>query len=159
LRIRLVAPDAREVEQLVSRDGVFGFRNSVENRKTCCEVRKVRPLNRELKGAQGWIAGIRREHSDERASVKLAAWDEAQGLIKINPVADWLTPELTAYITANNIPVNPLHARGFVSIGCAPCTRAVQPGEDPRAGRWWWENEEKKECGLHLNPRREGKAA
>jgi phosphoadenosine phosphosulfate reductase len=159
LRIRLVAPDAYEVEQLVSRDGVFGFRNSVENRKTCCEVRKVRPLNRELKGAQGWIAGIRREHSDERASVKLAAWDEAHGLIKINPVADWLTPELTAYIIANDIPVNLLHARGFVSIGCAPCTRAVQPGEDPRAGRWWWENEEKKECGLHLNPRREGKAA
>jgi phosphoadenosine phosphosulfate reductase len=159
LRIRLVAPDANEVQQLVANDGVFGFRNSVENRKTCCEVRKVRPLNRELKGAQGWIAGIRREHSDERASVPLAAWDEAHGLIKINPVADWSTQELTAYITANNIPVNPLHARGFISIGCAPCTRAVQPGENPRAGRWWWENEEKKECGLHLNPLREGKAA
>ncbi len=159
LRIRLVAPDAQEVEQLVSRDGVFGFRNSVENRKTCCEVRKVRPLNRELEGAQGWVAGIRREHSEDRASVKLAAWDEAHGLIKVNPVADWSTQELTAYVTANNIPVNPLHARGFISIGCAPCTRAVQPGENPRAGRWWWENEEKKECGLHLNPLREGKAA
>jgi phosphoadenosine phosphosulfate reductase len=159
LRIRLVAPDAQEVEQLVSRDGVFGFRNSVENRKTCCEVRKVRPLNRELEGAQGWVAGIRREHSEDRASVKLAAWDEAHGLIKVNPVADWSTQELTAYVTANNIPVNPLHARGFISIGCAPCTRAVQPGENPRAGRWWWENEEKKECGLHLNPNREGRAA
>ena len=159
VRIRLVAPEASEVEQLVARDGVFGFRHAVEDRKACCEIRKVRPLNRELKGAQGWISGLRREHSDERADVKLAAWDEADALIKVNPVADWSTQDLTAYIAANNVPVNPLHARGFVSIGCAPCTRAIQPGEHPRAGRWWWENEEKKECGLHMNPNRGGKAA
>jgi phosphoadenosine phosphosulfate reductase len=159
IRIRLVAPDASEVEELVARDGVFGFRHAVENRKACCEIRKVRPLNRELKGAQGWIAGIRREHSADRAHVLLAAWDEAHGLVKVNPVADWTSHELTAYIAANNIPVNPLHARGFVSIGCAPCTRAVQPGEDPRAGRWWWEHEEKKECGIHMNPNRKEKAA
>ena len=156
---RLVAPEASEVEQLVARDGVFGFRQAIENRKACCEIRKVRPLNRELKGAQGWIAGIRREHSADRAHVPLAAWDEAHALIKVNPVADWTSQELTAYIAANNIPVNPLHARGFVSIGCAPCTRAVQPGEDSRAGRWWWEHEEKKECGIHMNPNRKGKAA
>ena len=153
------APEAAQVEALVARDGVFGFRNSVENRKACCEVRKVRPLNRELEGAQGWITGIRREHSDERAEVRLAGVDEERGLIKVNPVADWSTQELTAYIAEHNVPVNPLHARGFISIGCQPCTRAVQPGEHPRAGRWWWEHEEKKECGLHLNPRREGKAA
>ena len=159
VRIRLVAPEASEVEQLVARDGVFGFRHAVENRIACCEVRKVRPLNRELNGAQGWISGLRREHSDERADVPLAAWDEARGLVKVNPVADWSTQDLTAYIAANNIPVNPLHARGFVSIGCAPCTRAVQPGEHPRAGRWWWENEAQKECGLHQNPNREGRAA
>jgi phosphoadenosine phosphosulfate reductase len=159
IRIRLVAPEASEVEALVSRDGVFGFKNSVENRKACCEVRKVRPLTRELKGAQGWITGIRREHSDERAAAPLAAWDEERALMKVNPVVDWSTQDLTAYIAANNIPVNPLHARGFISIGCAPCTRAVQPGENPRAGRWWWEHEEKKECGLHMNPNREGKAA
>jgi phosphoadenosine phosphosulfate reductase len=159
VRIRLVTPEASEVEQLVARDGVFGFRHSVENRKACCEIRKVRPLNRELKGAQGWISGLRREHSEERANVPLAAWDDARALVKVNPVADWTTADLTAYIAANNIPVNPLHARGFVSIGCAPCTRAVQPGENPRAGRWWWEHEEKKECGLHMNPNREGKAA
>jgi phosphoadenosine phosphosulfate reductase len=159
LRIRLVAPEAAEVEALVGRDGVFGFRNSVENRKACCEVRKVRPLNRELEGAQGWITGVRREHSDDRADVPLAEWDEARGLIKVNPIADWSNEELTAYIAANNIPVNPLHAHGFISIGCQPCTRAVQSGEHPRAGRWWWENEEKKECGLHMNPLREGKAA
>jgi phosphoadenosine phosphosulfate reductase len=159
VRIRLVTPDAHEVETLVARDGVLGFRHSVENRKACCEIRKVRPLNRELSGAQGWISGLRREHSDERANVPLAQWDEDRALIKVNPVADWTTADLTAYIAANNIPVNPLHARGFVSIGCAPCTRAVQPGEHPRAGRWWWEQEEKKECGLHLNPNRKGRAA
>jgi phosphoadenosine phosphosulfate reductase len=159
LRIRLVTPEASEVEALVARDGVFGFRQSVDNRKGCCEVRKVRPLNRELKGAQGWITGIRREHSEERADVALAAWDEERGLMKVNPIADWSTRALTAYIAENNVPVNPLHARGFISIGCQPCTRAVQPGEHPRAGRWWWEHEEKKECGLHMNPRREGKAA
>jgi phosphoadenosine phosphosulfate reductase len=159
VRIRLVTPDASEVERLVARDGVLGFRHSVDNRKACCEIRKVRPLNRELEGAQGWISGLRREHSKERASVPLAAWDEVRGLVKVNPVADWSTHDLTAYIAANNIPVNPLHARGFVSIGCAPCTRAVQPGEHPRAGRWWWEQEEKKECGLHMNPNRGGKAA
>ena len=159
LRIRLVTPEASEVEALVARDGVFGFRQSVDNRKACCEVRKVRPLNRELKGAQGWITGIRREHSEERADVALAAWDEERGLMKVNPIADWSTRALTAYIAENNVPVNSLHARGFISIGCQPCTRAVQPGEHPRAGRWWWEHEEKKECGLHMNPRREGKAA
>ncbi|MEZ5828709.1 MAG: phosphoadenylyl-sulfate reductase [Hyphomicrobiales bacterium] len=158
-RIRLVAPDAQEVEELVSRDGVFGFRNSVDNRKACCEVRKVRPLNRALKGAQGWLTGLRREHSDGRANVPLAAWDDARGLIKVNPVADWSTTQLMDYIAANNVPVNPLHARGFVSIGCAPCTRAIKAGEDPRAGRWWWENESGKECGLHVGPENKGKAA
>jgi phosphoadenosine phosphosulfate reductase len=159
LRIRLVTPEASEVEALVAHDGVFGFRHSVDNRKACCEVRKVRPLNCELKGAQGWITGIRREHSEVRSDVALATWDEERGLLKVNPIADWSTRELTAYIAENNVPVNPLHARGFISIGCQPCTRAVQPGEHPRAGRWWWEHEEKKECGLHMNPRREGKAA
>jgi len=159
IRIRLVVPDADEVEELVARDGVFGFRQSVENRKTCCEVRKVRPLNRALEGAQGWITGLRREHSGARAEVPLAEWDKDRGLTKLNPVADWSTEKLMDYIAANNIPVNPLHAQGFVSIGCAPCTRAVQPGENPRAGRWWWENEEKKECGLHVNENGKEKAA
>ena len=159
LRIRLVSPDAAEIEALVARDGVFGFRRSVENRLGCCEVRKVRPLNRELDGAAGWITGMRREHSDTRAEVPFATWDAERALTKINPVADWSAARLTEYIAAHNIPVNPLHSRGFISIGCAPCTRAVRPGEDPRAGRWWWENEDQKECGLHMNPHREGKAA
>jgi len=159
IRIRLVAPDAAEVEDLVARDGVFGFRQSIDNRKACCEVRKVRPLNRALQGAQGWITGLRREHSNARAEAPLAEWDQDRGLIKMNPVADWGTDTLMDYIAANNVPVNPLHARGFVSIGCAPCTRAVQPGESPRAGRWWWESEEKKECGLHVNENGKEKAA
>lgn len=150
IRIRLVVPDAREVEGLVSRDGVYGFRHSVESRKSCCEIRKVRPLNRALDGAQGWITGLRREQSQARADVPMAEWDTERGLIKINPLADWSDERLSAYVDANNIPVNPLHAQGFVSIGCAPCTRAIEPGEDPRAGRWWWETEDKKECGLHV---------
>ncbi len=159
IRIRLMAPVAEEVEELVARDGVYGFRNSIENRKACCEIRKVRPLNRALEGAQGWITGLRREHSDARADVPLAAWDAERGLIKINPVADWTTERLMTYLKANNVPVNPLHEKGFVSIGCAPCTRAIKPGEDPRAGRWWWETEDKKECGLHVSADQEGKAA
>ncbi len=150
IRIRLVSPDTREVEELVSRDGVYGFRHSVENRKSCCEIRKVRPLNRALQGAQAWITGLRREQSQARADVPLAEWDGDRGLIKINPLADWSDERLNAYIDAHDIPVNPLHAQGFVSIGCAPCTRAIEPGADPRAGRWWWETEDKKECGLHV---------
>ncbi|MHA1517976.1 MAG: phosphoadenylyl-sulfate reductase [Alphaproteobacteria bacterium] len=157
--IRLVAPDAEKVEELVRRDGVFGFRQSIENRVACCEIRKVRPLNRALEGAQGWITGLRREHSEARADLPLAAWDAEHGLIKINPVADWSTERLMTYLKANHVPVNPLHEKGFISIGCAPCTRAIQPGEDPRAGRWWWENEGNRECGLHVSADQEGKAA
>ncbi|MEM8643300.1 MAG: phosphoadenylyl-sulfate reductase [Pseudomonadota bacterium] len=149
-RIRLVSPEAREIEELVSRDGVYGFRQSIENRKSCCEIRKVRPLNRALQGAQAWITGLRRDQSDARADVPMADWDEERGLIKINPLADWSEERLNAYIDDNAVVVNPLHAQGFVSIGCAPCTRAIEPGEDPRAGRWWWEAEDKKECGLHV---------
>jgi phosphoadenosine phosphosulfate reductase len=150
--IRLVAPDAREVEELVARDGVFGFRQAVENRVACCNIRKVRPLNRALEGASGWMTGLRRSQSDERAHVPFAAWDAEHGLIKINPIADWSLEQLEAYVAANNVPLNALHAKGFPSIGCAPCTRAIRPGEDLRAGRWWWENLDGKECGLHNRP-------
>jgi phosphoadenosine phosphosulfate reductase len=154
LRIRVVAPDAENVEALVARDGVFGFRLSVEARKACCEVRKVRPLRRALKGAAAWITGLRRGQAAGRGAVHFAAWDAEHRLIKVNPLADWTLERLEAYIAANDIPVNPLHARGFPSIGCQPCTRALRPGEDIRAGRWWWELQDGKECGLHNNPRR-----
>jgi len=154
LRIRVVAPEAAEVEALVARDGVMGFRLAIEARKACCEVRKVRPLKRALAGAGSWITGLRRGQSAGRGSVPFAAWDPEHGLVKINPIADWPLDRLQAYIVANDVPVNPLHARGFPSIGCQPCTRAIRPGEDARAGRWWWESEDGKECGLHANPRR-----
>jgi phosphoadenosine phosphosulfate reductase len=153
-RIRIVAPEATEVEALVARDGVLGFRLSVEARKACCEVRKVRPLKRALAGAGSWITGLRRGQSAGRGTVPFAAWDPEHRLIKINPLADWPLDRLETYIAANNVPANPLHARGFPSIGCQPCTRAIRAGEDVRAGRWWWETEDGKECGLHANPRR-----
>jgi phosphoadenosine phosphosulfate reductase len=153
LKIRLVAPDATETEALVARDGVLGFRQSIEARKACCEVRKVRPLNKALKGAAGWITGLRRSQSGGRADTPFAAWDGEHNLIKLNPIADWTLEALEAYIAKHDVPVNALHARGFPSIGCQPCTRAVRPGEDIRAGRWWWENEDGKECGLHNRPK------
>ena len=159
LNIRVVAPDADELEALVARDGINGFRLAVENRKACCEVRKVRPLKRALAGAQGWITGLRRSQSTERTETPFAEWDQAHGLIKVNPITDWSLEQLEAYIAANNVPINPLHAKGFPSIGCQPCTRAIKAGEDLRAGRWWWENEEGKECGLHNRPHQKEAAA
>jgi len=159
VKIRVVAPNAREVEQLVARDGIYGFRLAVENRISCCDVRKVRPLRRALAGAAGWITGLRRTQSAERSVVPFAAWDAEHNLIKLNPIADWSLETLNAYLAANNVPVNPLHAQGFPSIGCQPCTRAIRPGEDIRAGRWWWENEEGKECGLHNRPKTQDAAA
>jgi phosphoadenosine phosphosulfate reductase len=154
LRIRVIAPDAEDVEALVQRDGVLGFRLSVEARKACCEVRKVRPLRRALEGAAAWVTGLRRGQAAGRGGVPFAAWDAEHSLVKVNPLADWTLERLEAYIAANDVPVNPLHARGFPSIGCQPCTRAIAPGEDIRAGRWWWELADGKECGLHGNPRR-----
>lgn len=153
LSIRLVAPDAAETEALVARDGVLGFRQSIEARKACCDIRKVRPLNRALVGAAGWITGLRRTQSGGRADTPFAAWDSEHALIKLNPIADWSLETLEAYIAKNDVPVNALHAKGFPSIGCQPCTRAIKPGEDIRSGRWWWENEDGKECGLHNRPK------
>lgn len=149
IKIRVMFPEAAEVEELVENDGVYGFRYSVEARKACCEIRKVRPLNRALKGAAGWVTGLRREQSQGRSHVPFASYDPVQKLIKLNPIADWSLEKLEDYVVANQIPVNALHAKGFPSIGCQPCTRAIKPGEDIRAGRWWWENENGKECGLH----------
>ncbi len=158
-RIRIVFPDATEVEALVARDGIMGFRQAIENRKACCNVRKVHPLNKALAGADGWITGLRRDQSAGRAHVPFAEWDANLSLIKLNPIADWSLEALEAYVEANAVPVNPLHARGFPSIGCQPCTRAIHPGEDIRAGRWWWENEDGKECGLHNRPKAQDAAA
>ena len=153
LKIRVIAPEAADVQALVARDGINGFRASVEARKACCEMRKVRPLRRALAGAGGWITGLRRGQSSGRGDVPFVEFDAAFGLLKFNPIADWSLEQLDAYISAHDIPVNALHAKGFPSIGCQPCTRAILPGEDIRAGRWWWENMDGKECGLHNRPK------
>jgi phosphoadenosine phosphosulfate reductase len=152
LRIRVLTPDSTAVEQLVASQGIDGFRGSIEARKSCCDVRKVQPLRRALAGANGWITGLRRDQSAGRQTVPFASFDHEFAVTKVNPLADWSSAQLDAYIAANDVPVNPLHAAGFPSIGCQPCTRAVQPGEDIRAGRWWWEAMAGRECGLHRRP-------
>lgn len=153
IKIRVVMPDAVETEALVARDGVHGFRTSVEARKACCHVRKVLPLKRALTGAGVWLTGLRRAQSNGRVDVPFVEADADLGLVKANLLADWPLDRLEAYVRVQDVPLNALHARGFPSIGCQPCTRAVRPGEDIRAGRWWWENEDGKECGLHNRPR------
>jgi phosphoadenosine phosphosulfate reductase len=148
-RIRALAPDHRGLEALVSRQGIDGFRASVEARLACCAVRKVEPLSRALAGAAGWITGLRAEQSADRALGDLAVLDPSYGVVKVSPLFDWTRDRVFDFVRAHRVPYNALHDRGFLSIGCAPCTRAVAPGEPERAGRWWWEQEDKKECGLH----------
>jgi phosphoadenosine phosphosulfate reductase len=151
-RIRVVMPDAEDVEDLVARDGLFGFRYAVEKRKACCHARKVLPLRRALSGAAGWVTGVRREQSETRDATPFASFDASFNLIKVNPIADWTLDRVEAYVAEHRVPLNALHAQGFPSIGCQPCTRAIGPGEPIRAGRWWWEDETRKECGLHNRP-------
>ncbi|KIC93950.1 phosphoadenosine phosphosulfate reductase [Flavihumibacter solisilvae] len=146
--IRVFFPDAARVEAMVAEKGANSFYESVENRKECCFIRKVEPLNRALKGAKVWVTGLRAEQSENRHNLPFAEWDEAHQLIKVNPLLDWTLEQMLAFIEEQNIPYNALHDKGFPSIGCAPCTRAIEPGEDIRAGRWWWEASQK-ECGLH----------
>lgn len=142
-------PDAAALEDMVSEKGPNSFYESVENRKQCCFIRKIVPLKRALKGNKCWVTGIRAEQSLNRTEMSNLEWDEENQLIKFHPVFYWSLDEVKAYIRKNNIVYNTLHDKGFPSIGCAPCTRAVQEGEDFRAGRWWWEDQSKKECGLH----------
>ncbi len=148
--IRVYFPAAEDVETLVSAQGINGFYESVDARKACCRVRKVLPLKRALAGRRAWITGLRRDQSPTRAELQAESWDADHGIAKWSPLADWSEAEVWAYLRAHKVPYNALHDQGFLSIGCAPCTRAVQPGEDARAGRWWWEHPETKECGLHV---------
>jgi phosphoadenosine phosphosulfate reductase len=150
IEIEVLCPDREELERMVGRNGTNLFRDSVENRKLCCHVRKVQPLRRKLAQLDAWICGLRREQAPTRGGVQRVQWDEANGLIKLNPLADWTTEQVWSYIRAHDVPYNRLHDQGYPSIGCAPCTRAVEPGQDLRAGRWWWELPEQKECGLHV---------
>ena len=142
-------PNNELLEQMVNAKGPSSFYESVENRKECCGIRKVEPLNRALTGNKLWVTGIRAEQSANRQFMHDLEWDEPHNLIKFHPIFDWTLDQVKEYIRIHNVPYNTLHDRGFPSIGCAPCTRAVQPGEDFRAGRWWWEDQSKKECGLH----------
>lgn len=149
VNIDVYFPQADAVQQLVKDIGVNGFYESVANRQSCCNIRKVEPLNRALKGASVWITGLRAAQTDHRKNIPVVEWLDDKEIYKINPMLHWSFDDVLHYIEKNNVPYNPLHNKGFVSIGCAPCTRAIQKGEDPRAGRWWWEASHK-ECGLHL---------
>ncbi|MDP9498397.1 MAG: phosphoadenylyl-sulfate reductase [Thermoproteota archaeon] len=153
IEIEVYFPEQRETEEMVKIKGMNLMYESVENRKLCCEIRKVHPLNRALSKLDGWITGLRREQAITRANIYKLEIDSSHGNIaKINPLADWTNEMIWDYIHKNNVPYNKLHDSGYPSIGCEPCTRAVHRGEDPRAGRWWWENATQKECGLHWDP-------
>ena len=146
--VHVYFPDASDVEEFVASKGINSFYESVDNRKECCHIRKVKPLNRALKDAKVWITGLRAEQSGNRQNMPMIEWAEDKQLYKFNPLINWSYDEMIDYITKYNVPYNRLHDKGFISIGCAPCTRAIEPGEDARAGRWWWETSQK-ECGLH----------
>ena len=154
IAVETVAPDSGEVEAMVTRHGPNLFYREVALRNLCCQIRKVRPLERALSGLSAWVTGLRRDQNDSRVDVRKV--EEINGKFKLNPLADWTSAQVSDYIRQNDVPVHPLYATGYTSIGCAPCTRAVQPGEDARAGRWWWEQDAAKECGIHFSP--EGKA-
>jgi len=150
INLQVYFPDQAAVETLVREKGFFSFRDSIDNRKECCRIRKVEPLGRALSGLDAWVTGLRREQSVTRTDIAKAGEDaDRPPMIKFNPLADWTEEQVNVYLKDNQVPVNALHARNYPSIGCAPCTRAITEGEDVRAGRWWWENPEHKECGLH----------
>jgi phosphoadenosine phosphosulfate reductase len=158
IQIIVYFPEQNEVEQMVRIKGMNLMYESVENRKLCCEIRKVHPLNRALDNLDGWITGLRREQTTMRSDVKKIEIDYSHGnIVKVNPLADWTHEMVWDYIHKNNVPYNKLHDIGYPSIGCEPCTRAVNPKEDPRSGRWWWENAAHKECGLHWDPTKQYK--
>ncbi|MXN47987.1 phosphoadenylyl-sulfate reductase [Shinella kummerowiae] len=150
MTITRYVPVQDDIDAYAAKYGLNGFYESVEARHACCSVRKLKPLARALEGASFWITGLRRGQSGNRADTPFAEFDAERNLIKINPLADWDIGRIKAYVADHAVPVNPMHARGYPSIGCEPCTRAIKPGEPERAGRWWWENDDKRECGLHV---------
>ncbi|AQX12475.1 phosphoadenosine phosphosulfate reductase [Elizabethkingia meningoseptica] len=149
--IKAYYPDAEQLRQFVTENGPDSFYRSVENRKACCDIRKVQPLKKALQGYKVWITGLRAEHSANRQNMSQLEWDADNQIIKYHPLLHWTSQQVKDYVKENRLPYNYLHEKGFVSIGCAPCTRAIQEGEDFRAGRWWWEDANKKECGLHIH--------
>ena len=152
LKIEWFFPRFEDVQKLEQEKGLFSFRNSLDNRHECCNIRKVEPLLRALKGQKAWITGLRREQNVTREDLKYVEIDDAhRSITKINPLLEWDEKDLKRYVEENKLPYSSLYDKGYTSIGCAPCTRATEPGEHPRAGRWWWENAEQKECGLHVD--------
>ncbi|MGE5383863.1 MAG: phosphoadenylyl-sulfate reductase [Omnitrophica WOR_2 bacterium] len=149
LHINVFFPEAKQVQEMVSSKGINLFYDSVENRQLCCSIRKMEPLKQAFNGLDAWVCGLRRGQSPTRKDMKAIEWDSKNGLIKVNPLIDWSETDVWDYIHENNVPYNRLHDKGYPSIGCQPCTRAIMEGEDIRAGRWWWENPENRECGLH----------
>jgi len=149
VRIRVYHPQAEPLQTFIERNGPNAFYESIGQRKECCHIRKVEPMERALNGKKAWLTGLRREQSATREDLEIREWDAANGLSKFSPLLDWTTADIWEYVRANDVPYNVLHDRGYPSIGCAPCTRAVQPGEDLRSGRWWWESPGSRECGLH----------
>lgn len=147
--IEVYFPQSEAVQNMVTEKGINLFFDSIENRKECCGVRKLEPLKRAFAGLDAWICGLRADQSVTRSDIQVIEWDENNDILKINPLANWSEQDVWDYVDEKGIPVNPLHKKGFPSIGCQPCTRAIMPGEDIRAGRWYWENPETKECGLH----------
>jgi phosphoadenosine phosphosulfate reductase len=150
VHIRRYEPEQADIDAYAAKYGLNGFYESVEARHACCTVRKLKPLAQALAGATIWITGLRRGQSTNRAETPFAEYDPERHILKINPLADWDIATIKSYVADNSVPVNPLHTRGYPSIGCEPCTRAIKPGEPERAGRWWWEQDEKRECGLHV---------
>ena len=149
IQIEVFFPDYREVQRMVREEGINLFYNSIESRHRCCQIRKLEPLSRAFQGLDAWICGLRREQSVTRQDMQVVEWDEMHGLIKVNPLISWTEQQVWDYIRQHHVPYNKLHDKGYPSIGCEPCTRAVQSGEDVRAGRWWWESPNHRECGLH----------
>ena len=149
--IEIFYPNTQAIQALLSSKGPYSFYDSIDNRKECCNIRKVEPLRRALNGHECWVTGIRAEQSTGRTDMEMLEEDHGYGLIKVNPLFDWSLDDVMNYLKEKNVPYNSLHDQGYISIGCAPCTRAVKPGDDFRAGRWWWEDNSGKECGLHTH--------
>ncbi len=149
IKIEVFFPDYKKVQEMVQQEGINLFYNSIESRHRCCHVRKLEPLKRAMQSLDVWICGLRKEQSITRKNMQTIEWDDIHGKIKVNPLINWTEQNVWDYIKTNHVPYNKLHDKGYPSIGCQPCTRAIQPGEDIRAGRWWWEDPEHRECGLH----------
>lgn len=149
IKIEVFFPDYHEVQRMVREEGINLFYNSIESRHRCCAIRKLEPLKRAFKGLDVWICGLRHQQSVTRKDMKLVEWDDIHNMIKLNPLINWTEDEVREYIHSHHVPYNKLFDKGYPSVGCEPCTRAVEPGDDPRSGRWWWEAPDKRECGLH----------